>query len=82
MLALNDTPRSSAYQSRVTNDDVIMMYATVDSTKLKLGIFKSLLSKKRPKDEETKDFENDICRAAWNGNSIIFVPKSLRLPKD
>lgn len=80
MLGLNDTPQSSAYQSRVTNDDVIMMYAIVDSTKLKLGTFKSPLSKKRPKGEETKDFENDIIRAAWDGNSMIFVLK--RLPKD
>jgi len=79
ILALDDTPHSSAYQSRVTNDDIIMMYATVDNTKRKIGTLKSPLSKKRPEGEETKDFEIDIKRAAQDGNSMILVLK--RLPK-
>ena len=79
MLALDDTPHSSAYQSRVTNDDIIMMYATVDNTKRKIGTLKSPLSKKQPEGEEIKDFESDMKIAAWEENSMILVLK--RLPK-
>lgn len=75
MLAINGTHQSSAYQSRVTNDDIIMMYVIVNN--MKIGTFKRPSSKKRPEGEETKDFENDINKAAQDGDSIILVLKRL-----
>lgn len=78
MLALKESSLSSAYQSRVTDDDIVMTYAIMDKTKI--GTFKPPSSKRRPEGEEMKDFENDITKAAYDGNSMILVLK--RLPSD
>lgn len=79
MLALSDTPQSSAYRSGATSDDVIMMYATMDNSKI--GDLKLPLSKKQAEgkeNQEVKDFKSDIDKAARNGSSLIFVVKRLR----